>query len=174
MIGIWAPNVTLSHTPPQCLSSQRSPKLRKFERLSSSFLTTLNGGVARGYVDVPQVERAVAVHLCPEKSSHLEELELKEETPQQGCRASRRKGFSGCHEVFPEDYKVSLRRATRRWKGLLFGGHQHLRPTPLLPHSQSRHRILPRKRLWLQDASLPHAPLAISLRDREDQVSASL
>ncbi|KAL0155801.1 hypothetical protein M9458_050064, partial [Cirrhinus mrigala] len=33
-------------------------------RLSSSLLTTLDGGAASGYVDVPQVERAVAVHLC--------------------------------------------------------------------------------------------------------------
>ncbi len=28
-------------------------------------LTTLDGGVARGYAGIPQVERAVAVHLCP-------------------------------------------------------------------------------------------------------------
>ncbi|KAL0160861.1 hypothetical protein M9458_044586, partial [Cirrhinus mrigala] len=32
---------------------------------SSSPLATLNGGAARGYVAVPRVERAVAVHLCP-------------------------------------------------------------------------------------------------------------
>ncbi len=35
-------------------------------RLSaSSILTTLDGGVARGYAGIPQVERAIAVHLCP-------------------------------------------------------------------------------------------------------------
>lgn len=33
---------------------------------NSSILTTLNGGAARMYMDVPQVERAVAVHLCPQ------------------------------------------------------------------------------------------------------------
>ncbi|KAL0195456.1 hypothetical protein M9458_009028, partial [Cirrhinus mrigala] len=38
-------------------------------RLSSSLLTTLDGGAARGYVDVPQVERAVAVHLCPQNAA---------------------------------------------------------------------------------------------------------
>ncbi len=31
----------------------------------SSVLTTLDGGAARGYAGIPQVERAVAVHLCP-------------------------------------------------------------------------------------------------------------
>ncbi|KAI2649176.1 hypothetical protein H4Q32_020398 [Labeo rohita] len=34
-------------------------------RPSSSPLTSLDGGAARGYEAVPQVERAVAVHLCP-------------------------------------------------------------------------------------------------------------
>ncbi|KAL0194596.1 hypothetical protein M9458_008168, partial [Cirrhinus mrigala] len=38
-------------------------------RLSTSLLTTLDGEVARGYVDVPQVERAVAVHLCPQNAA---------------------------------------------------------------------------------------------------------
>ncbi len=32
-------------------------------------LTTLDGGVARGYAGIPQVERAVAVHLCPRNSA---------------------------------------------------------------------------------------------------------
>ncbi len=30
----------------------------------SSILAALDGGAARGYVDIPQVESAVAVHLC--------------------------------------------------------------------------------------------------------------
>ncbi len=34
-----------------------------------SILTTLNGEVARGYVDIPQVERAAEVHLCPANAS---------------------------------------------------------------------------------------------------------
>ncbi len=35
----------------------------------SSVLTTLDGRAARGYVAIPQVERAVAVHLCPRKAA---------------------------------------------------------------------------------------------------------
>ncbi len=35
----------------------------------SSVLTTLDGGAARGYADIPQVERAVAVHLCPRNAA---------------------------------------------------------------------------------------------------------
>ncbi len=36
---------------------------------TSSVLTTLDGGVARGYAGIPQVERAVAVHLCPRNAA---------------------------------------------------------------------------------------------------------
>ncbi len=36
---------------------------------ASSVLTTLDGGVARGYTGIPQVERAVAVHLCPRNAA---------------------------------------------------------------------------------------------------------
>ncbi len=36
---------------------------------ASSVLTTLDGGVARGYAGIPQVERAVAVHLCPQNAT---------------------------------------------------------------------------------------------------------
>ncbi len=35
----------------------------------SSVLTTLNGGAARGYAGIPQVERAIAVHLCPRNAA---------------------------------------------------------------------------------------------------------
>ncbi len=36
---------------------------------ASSVLTTLDGGVARGYAGSPQVERAVAVYLCPRNAA---------------------------------------------------------------------------------------------------------
>ncbi len=36
---------------------------------ASSVLTTLDGGVARGYAGIPQVERVVAVHLCPRNAA---------------------------------------------------------------------------------------------------------
>ncbi|KAL0163759.1 hypothetical protein M9458_039512, partial [Cirrhinus mrigala] len=38
-------------------------------RPTSSALATLDGGAARGYEGVPQVERAVAVHLCPQDAA---------------------------------------------------------------------------------------------------------
>ncbi len=36
---------------------------------ASSILTTLDGEVARGYAGIPQVERAIAVHLCPRNAA---------------------------------------------------------------------------------------------------------
>ncbi len=36
---------------------------------ASSVLTTLDSGVARGYVGIPQLERAIAVHLCPRNAA---------------------------------------------------------------------------------------------------------
>ncbi len=36
---------------------------------TSSILTTLDVGVARGYAGIPQVERAIAVHLCPRNAA---------------------------------------------------------------------------------------------------------
>ncbi len=37
---------------------------------SASFIhPTLDGGVARGYAGIPQVERAIAVHLCPRNAA---------------------------------------------------------------------------------------------------------
>ncbi len=36
---------------------------------ASSILTTLDGGVAKGYAGIPQVERAIAVHLCPRNAA---------------------------------------------------------------------------------------------------------
>ncbi len=36
---------------------------------ASSILTTLDGGVAKGYAGIPQVERAIVVHLCPRNAA---------------------------------------------------------------------------------------------------------
>ncbi|KAL0191942.1 hypothetical protein M9458_010238, partial [Cirrhinus mrigala] len=36
---------------------------------NSSSLTTLDGDPARGYTEIPQVERVVAVHLCPQNAA---------------------------------------------------------------------------------------------------------
>ncbi len=46
-------------------SSWMAPFTARSRSSASSVLTTLDGGVARGYAGIPKVERAVAVHLCP-------------------------------------------------------------------------------------------------------------
>ncbi len=50
-------------------SSWMAPFTPRSRSSASSVLTTLDGGVARGYAGIPQVERAVAVHLCPRNAA---------------------------------------------------------------------------------------------------------
>ncbi len=50
-------------------SSWMAPFMARSRSSASSVLTTLDGGVARGYAGIPQVERAVAVHLCPRNAA---------------------------------------------------------------------------------------------------------
>ncbi len=50
-------------------SSWMAPFTARSCSSASSVLTTLDGGVARGYAGIPQVERAVAVHLCPRNAA---------------------------------------------------------------------------------------------------------
>ncbi len=50
-------------------SSWMAPFTARSRSSTSSVLTTLDGGVARGYAGIPQVERAVAVHLCPRNAA---------------------------------------------------------------------------------------------------------
>ncbi len=49
--------------------SWMTPFMARSPSSASSILTTLDGGVARGYAGIPQVERAIAVHLCPQNVS---------------------------------------------------------------------------------------------------------
>lgn len=49
--------------------SWKAPSSARTRYTSSSVLTTLNGGAARGYSEVAQVERVIAVHLCPQNSA---------------------------------------------------------------------------------------------------------
>ncbi len=49
--------------------SWMAPFMSRSRSSASSILTTLNGGVARGYAGIPQVERAIAVHLCPRNAA---------------------------------------------------------------------------------------------------------
>ncbi len=48
--------------------SWMAPFTARSRSSASSILTTLNGGVARGYTGIPQVERAIA-HLCPRNAA---------------------------------------------------------------------------------------------------------
>ncbi len=50
-------------------SSWMAPFTARSRSSASSVLTTLDGRVARGYAGIPQVERAVAVHLCPRNAA---------------------------------------------------------------------------------------------------------
>ncbi len=50
-------------------SSWMAPFTARSRSSASSVLTTLDGGVARGYAGIPQVERAVALHLCPRNAA---------------------------------------------------------------------------------------------------------
>ncbi len=49
--------------------SWMAPFTARSRSYTSSILTTLDGGVARGYAGIPQVERAIAVHLCPRNAA---------------------------------------------------------------------------------------------------------
>ncbi len=49
--------------------SWMAPFTARSRSSASSILTTLNGRVSRGYAGIPQVERAVAVHLCPRNAA---------------------------------------------------------------------------------------------------------
>ncbi|KAI2648082.1 ORF V: Enzymatic polyprotein [Labeo rohita] len=53
---------------PKLVGAWRAPYSAR-SRPTSSALATLDGGAARGYEGVPQVERAVAVHLCPQDAA---------------------------------------------------------------------------------------------------------
>ncbi|KAI2644611.1 hypothetical protein H4Q32_030719 [Labeo rohita] len=49
--------------------SWKAPLSARSRYANSSSLTTLDGGPARGYTEVPQVERAIAMHLCPQNAA---------------------------------------------------------------------------------------------------------
>ncbi|MGL4352594.1 MAG: hypothetical protein ACRCTP_01370, partial [Aeromonas popoffii] len=49
--------------------SWNAPLTARSRQTGSLALTSLDGGAARGYVEIPQVERAVAAHLCPQTAA---------------------------------------------------------------------------------------------------------
>ncbi|KAI2650818.1 Transposon Ty3-G Gag-Pol polyprotein [Labeo rohita] len=49
--------------------SWKAPLSARSRHAISPSLTTLDGGPARGYTEVPQVERAITMHLCPQNAA---------------------------------------------------------------------------------------------------------
>ncbi|KAL0168630.1 hypothetical protein M9458_036852, partial [Cirrhinus mrigala] len=49
--------------------SWKAPLSARSRHVISLSLTTLDGGPVRGYTEVPQVERAIAMHLCPQNAA---------------------------------------------------------------------------------------------------------
>ncbi len=78
-IGFSERGVAHNRALPRCLSSRRCitswrslgwpPFTARSPSSASSVLTTLDSGVARGYAGIPQLERAIAVHLCPRNAA---------------------------------------------------------------------------------------------------------
>ncbi len=62
---------------------------------ASSILTTLGGGVARAYAGIPQVERVIAVHLCPRNRPRLPSKACKL-TAALAAKAYRAAGQAAC------------------------------------------------------------------------------
>ncbi len=64
-----APVPFFSEVHEELTKSWLAPFTARSRSSASSILTTLDGGDARGYAGIPQVERAIAVHLCPRNAA---------------------------------------------------------------------------------------------------------
>ncbi len=95
-------------------SSWMAPFTARSRSSASSVLTTLDGGVARGYAGIPQVERAVAVHLCPRNAATWRNRPLSRPkltvlrarqpppcTPWLSCRFTKPRRSNRCTRVVP-------------------------------------------------------------------------
>lgn len=71
MIGSWSQNAMhcRSLAPEVHKELSKSWKAPSTRYTSSSVFTTFNGGAARVYSEVAQVERVIAVHLCPQNGT---------------------------------------------------------------------------------------------------------
>ncbi len=68
-------------------SSWMAPFTARSRSSASSVLTTLVGGVARGYAGIPQMERAIAVHLClPPRAASSQESMVRVRQSRSGPR----------------------------------------------------------------------------------------
>ncbi|KAI2644341.1 hypothetical protein H4Q32_025622 [Labeo rohita] len=90
MIGFWGglpvppPVPFFPEVHEELVRTWRAPHSSR-SRPSSSPLASLDGGAARGYEVVPQVERAVAVHLCPRGAATWRD---RPHLPSRACRFS--------------------------------------------------------------------------------------
>ncbi|KAL0161559.1 hypothetical protein M9458_045284, partial [Cirrhinus mrigala] len=65
--------------------SWKAPLSARSRHVISPSLTTLDGGPARGYTEVPQVERAIVMHLCPQNAASWRG---RPRLPSRGCKFS--------------------------------------------------------------------------------------
>ncbi len=68
-IGFSEPVPFFPEVHEELTKSWTAPFTARSPSSASSILTTLDGGVARGNEGIPQVERAIAVHLCPRNAT---------------------------------------------------------------------------------------------------------
>lgn len=79
ILGTWIRSMVASCAPPRYIfvpevheglaKTWHAPFSAHTRQTSSVALTSLDDGQAKGYVDLPQVERAVGVHLCPQTAA---------------------------------------------------------------------------------------------------------
>ncbi len=139
-------------------SSWMAPFTARSRSSASSVLTTLDGGVARGYAGIPQVERAVAVHLCPRNAATWRN---RPRLPSKACKltaALAAKAYSAAGQAASALHAMAILQVhqAKAVKQVHEGSTDHSRPRPILPVA---------KRVRFGDDIPPHAPLASPVRD---------
>ncbi|KAI2656338.1 hypothetical protein H4Q32_013232 [Labeo rohita] len=69
MTATFSPVPFFPEVHEELTKSWKAPLSARSRHAISPSLTTLDGGPARGYTEVPQVERAIAMHLCPQNAA---------------------------------------------------------------------------------------------------------
>ncbi len=170
-------------------SSWMAPFTARSRSSASSVLTTLDGGVARGYAGIPQVERAVAVHLCPRNAATWRN---RPRLPSKACKltaALAAKAYSAAGQAAPLLPPVEGREENLLFRFVsvpplvqgpavpTFSKKEQISFPPgsqvhgttvydaLPPHSRPRPILPVAKRVRFGDDIPPHAPLASPVRD---------
>ncbi len=120
----------VARAPPRCLSSRKcmmsSLEHGRHHRSSgSSSLGTLDGGAARGYTEVPSVERSVVMQLCPRTASTWCGNPL---LPSRACRHSSAltgSAYAACGETASALHAMALLQVhqAKALRDLHEGGH---------------------------------------------------